>query len=52
VEEITMNKSKTVIDMLAVADVSVEASEARARLLKSRGKGTSRKNEDHKVTHN
>jgi hypothetical protein len=43
VEEITMKKSKTVADLLAVADVCIEASEAWARLLESQGKGTSRK---------
>jgi hypothetical protein len=40
VEEIAMKKLKTVADMLTVADVCIEASEARTRLLKSRGKGT------------
>jgi hydroxypyruvate isomerase len=48
VEEITMKKLKMVADLLASADICIEASEARARLLKSRGKGTSRK-EDHEV---
>jgi hypothetical protein len=38
VEEIAMKKPKTVTDLLAVADVYIEASEARARLLESRGK--------------
>jgi hypothetical protein len=41
VEEIAMKKSKTIADLHAVADVCLEASEARARLLKSQGKGTS-----------
>jgi hypothetical protein len=35
VEEIAMKKPKTVVDLLAVADVCIEASEARARLLES-----------------
>jgi hypothetical protein len=39
VEEIAMKKPKTVAYLLAVADVCIEASEARARLLESRGKG-------------
>jgi hypothetical protein len=49
VEEITMKKPKTVVDLLTVADVCIESSEARARLMESRGKGTSRKKEDHEV---
>jgi hypothetical protein len=49
VEEITMKKPKTVADLLASTDICIEASEARARLLKSQGKGTSRKKEDHEV---
>jgi hypothetical protein len=36
-----MKKPKTVGDMLAVVDVCIEASEARARLLESRGKEVS-----------
>jgi hypothetical protein len=43
VEEIAMKKLKTVADLLAVADICIETSEARARLLESRGKGPSRK---------
>jgi hypothetical protein len=43
VEEIAMKKSKTVVDLLAVPNVCIEAYEARARLLETRGKGTSRK---------
>jgi ABC-type multidrug transport system ATPase subunit len=43
VEEITMKKPKTVADLLTVMDVYVEASEARARLLKSHNKGPSKK---------
>jgi hypothetical protein len=41
VEEISMNKLKTVADLLAVTDVCIEAFEARARPLESWGKGTS-----------
>jgi hypothetical protein len=41
-----MKKPKTVADLLAIADTCIEASEARARLLESRGKGTSRKRDD------
>jgi hypothetical protein len=48
-EEIVMKKSKMVADLLAVADVCIEASEAQARLLESRGKGTSLKKDDHDV---
>jgi hypothetical protein len=43
VEEIAMKKPKTVVDLLAVADVCIEASEARARLLESQNKGPSKK---------
>jgi hypothetical protein len=39
VEVIAMKKLRTVADLLAVADVCIEASEARAWLLESRGKG-------------
>jgi hypothetical protein len=49
VDEIAMKKSKMVADLLTVTDVCIEASEARARLLESRGKGTSRKKDDHEV---
>jgi hypothetical protein len=35
VEEIAMKKPKTVVDILAVADVCIETSEARAQLLES-----------------
>jgi hypothetical protein len=49
VEKIAMKKPKMVVDLLAVADVCIEASEARARLLKSRGKGPSRKRDDREV---
>jgi hypothetical protein len=41
IEEIDLKKPKTVADLLAVTDVCIEASEARARLLESQGKGTS-----------
>jgi hypothetical protein len=44
-----MKKPKTVADLLAVADVCIEASEARARLLESRGKGPARRKDDRKV---
>jgi hypothetical protein len=46
VEEIAMKKPKTMADLLAVANVCIEASEARARLLESCGKGASRKKQD------
>jgi hypothetical protein len=49
VEEIAMKKPKMVTDLLAVADVCIEASKARARLLESRGKGASMKKDDHEV---
>jgi hypothetical protein len=49
VEEIAMKKPKTVADLLMVADVYIEASEARAQLLESRGKGPSRKRDDQEV---
>jgi hypothetical protein len=39
VEEITMKKPKMVADLLAVANICIEAYEARARLLESHGKG-------------
>jgi hypothetical protein len=39
VEEIAMKKPKMVADLLSVADVCIDASEARARLLESCGKG-------------
>jgi hypothetical protein len=43
VEEIAMKKPKTVIDLLVVADVCIEAFEARARLLESRARGPQRR---------
>jgi hypothetical protein len=49
VEEIAMRKSKKVDDLLTVVDVCIEVSEARAWLLESRGKGTSRKKDDREV---
>jgi hypothetical protein len=49
VEEIAMRKPKMVAELLAVADVCIEAFEARARLLESRGKGPSRKKDDWEV---
>jgi hypothetical protein len=44
-----MKKPKTMADLLVVADICVEASEAQARLLMSRGKGPSRKRDDRVV---
>jgi hypothetical protein len=49
VVEIAMKKPKTVADLLAVADVCIEAFEARAQLLESHGKGPSRKKDDREV---
>jgi hypothetical protein len=49
VEEITMKKHKTVVNPLAVVDVCIGAPEARAQLLESRDKGTSRKKDDCEV---
>jgi hypothetical protein len=49
VEEIAMKKLKAIADLLAIANVCIEASEAQARLLESRGKGTSRKKDDREV---
>jgi hypothetical protein len=49
VEEIAMKKPKMVADLLVVADVCIEASEARAQLLESRGKGPARKKDDREV---
>jgi hypothetical protein len=49
VEEIAMKKPKTVTDLLAVADVCIEAFESRARLLESRGKGLSKRRDDREV---
>jgi hypothetical protein len=49
VEEIAMKKPKMVAILLAVADICIEASEARAQLLEPRGKGPSRKRDDREV---
>jgi hypothetical protein len=49
VEEIAMKKPKTMANLLAVVDVCIEASEARARFLETQGKGTLRMKEDHEV---
>jgi hypothetical protein len=46
VEEIFMKKPKTMVDLLSIADVCIEASEARDQLLKSHGRGPSKKKED------
>jgi hypothetical protein len=43
VEEITMKKPKMVANLLTVADICMEAFEARPRLLESRNKGPPRK---------
>jgi hypothetical protein len=43
IEEITMKKPRTVVNLLIVADVCIEASEALAWLLKSCNKGLTRK---------
>jgi hypothetical protein len=45
-EEIAMKKPKMVADLLAVTDTCIEASEARAWLLESHGKGPSKKKQD------
>jgi hypothetical protein len=42
VEEITMKKPKMVVNLSIVADVCIEASEARAHLVESRNKGPSK----------
>jgi hypothetical protein len=42
-EEIAMKKPKMVADLLAVADICIDASKVRTQLLESRGKGPSRK---------
>jgi hypothetical protein len=43
VEEIAIKKPKMAADLLVIADISIEAFEARAQLLESRDKGSSRK---------
>jgi hypothetical protein len=48
-EEIAMKKPKTMADLLSVADVCIEASEAWARLLESCGKGPARRKDDREV---
>jgi hypothetical protein len=50
VEEIAMKRSRTVADLLVVVDVCIEASEAQARLMESRGKGTSQKKNDREAS--
>jgi hypothetical protein len=49
VEEIAMKKPKMVAELLVVADICIEASEAWTQLLESRGKGPSRKKDDREV---
>jgi hypothetical protein len=49
VEEITMKKAKTVAELLAIADMCIEVSEAWARHLESWGKGPSTKKDDQEV---
>jgi hypothetical protein len=49
VEEIVMKKPKTVPDLLTIADVCIEDSKARARLLESRVKGPSRRRDDREI---
>jgi hypothetical protein len=49
VEQIATKKPKTVAELLTIADICIEASEARTRLLESRGKGPSRKKDDREV---
>jgi hypothetical protein len=49
VEEIAMKKPKMVAELLTVTDICIEASEVRACLLESHGKGPSRKNDDRGV---
>jgi hypothetical protein len=44
-----MKRPNTIVDLLTVADVCIEAFETRAQLLESRGKGTSQKKDDRKV---
>jgi hypothetical protein len=49
VEEIAMKKPKMVAELLVVADICIEASEAWTQLLESCGKGPSRKKDDREV---
>jgi hypothetical protein len=46
VEEIAIKRPKMVVDLLAVTDICIEASEARPRLLESHDKGPMKKNHD------
>jgi hypothetical protein len=46
IEEIATKKPKMVVDLLTITDTCIEASEARARLLESRGKGHTKKKLD------
>jgi hypothetical protein len=46
VEEITMKKLNMMADLLAVADICIEASEAQAWVLESHGKGSTKKRQD------
>jgi hypothetical protein len=46
VEELAMKKPRTVVNLLSVIDVCIEAFEARAQLLESRGNGPSKKKQD------
>jgi hypothetical protein len=46
VEEIATKKPRTGVDLLAVADIYIEASEAQAGLLESRSKGPTKKKQD------
>jgi hypothetical protein len=46
VEEIAMKKTKIMTDLLMVVDTCIEAFEAWARLLESRGKGPTKKKQD------
>jgi hypothetical protein len=46
IETIATKKPKMMAGLLAIADIYIEASEARARLLESRGKGPSKKKRD------
>jgi hypothetical protein len=49
VEEIAIKTPKTVAELLTVTDMCIEASEAQARFLESRGKGPSRKKDDREI---
>jgi hypothetical protein len=49
VEEIAMKKPKMVADLLAVADICIEAFKAQAQLLESHGKRPSGKRDDREV---